>query len=355
MKKLLIIQPYLTKYRLPLFHRMASSYSVGIAFSKHEKSTGFGEVSAKNFAQEYILQEKKLLGGIFLIQNGIVSTILNFKPDKIIISANPRNISYWIVLLLSIVLRYDVYSHGQGLYRKNNPKLLAILFWIITLASKKYIAYSDISKQKMIKIFVNKKIKVVSNSLIFEEKIEFIEKNNKCKDILFVGRLRDGSRIDDLISAVDRLRLVTGIDVNLKIVGGGGDFNILKKKFCGVKWIKWYGEIYDFNKIKEISESCFSGCYPGDAGLSVVQYMALSIFPVVHGSWSEHMGPEPSYVIDGVNGLVFSRNNSVDDICNKYASIINNDDAINFLRKGALSTYLSLSLMAEKFLEELND
>lgn len=49
------------------------------------------------------------------------------------------------------------------------------------------------------------------------------------------------------------------------------------------------------------------GCYPGDAGLSVVQFMGLSLVPVVHDQLHRHMGPEPGYVKDGINGRLFER------------------------------------------------
>ena len=48
------------------------------------------------------------------------------------------------------------------------------------------------------------------------------------------------------------------------------------------------------------------GVYPGDAGLSVVTYLALGLPVVVHDDLYKHMGPEPSYVSEE-NGKLFTR------------------------------------------------
>ena len=50
------------------------------------------------------------------------------------------------------------------------------------------------------------------------------------------------------------------------------------------------------------------GCYPGNAGLSVVHYFSLRLPPIIHDDICSHMGPEPSYVKDGINGILFSKN-----------------------------------------------
>ena len=39
----------------------------------------------------------------------------------------------------------------------------------------------------------------------------------------------------------------------------------------------------------------------------MLHYMSLSLVPVVHSSLHLHMGPEPSYVVDGVTGVTFER------------------------------------------------
>ena len=45
-----------------------------------------------------------------------------------------------------------------------------------------------------------------------------------------------------------------------------------------------------------------------------MHYLALRLPVVVHDDMPAHMGPEPSYILDGVNGVLFSREQKIDGL-----------------------------------------
>jgi len=100
-----------------------------------------------------------------------------------------------------------------------------------------------------------------------------------------------------------------------------------------------------------LSKDCKVGVYPGDAGLSIVHYMSLSLVPIVHSDLTKHMGPEPSYIKDNENGLMFIRNDK-DSLADIIKKVLINKELTKKLSKNAFNTYLVLNspTMAEKLI-----
>jgi glycosyltransferase involved in cell wall biosynthesis len=69
-----------------------------------------------------------------------------------------------------------------------------------------------------------------------------------------------------------------------------------------------------------------------------------------------HMGPEPSYIIDGENGLLFDEN-SIESLKNTIKNIINNPFFLKKLQKNTFSTYVALTQpsLGERLLSIIND
>ncbi|QWA09361.1 glycosyltransferase [Sodalis ligni] len=70
--------------------------------------------------------------------------------------------------------------------------------------------------------------------------------------------------------------------------------------------------------------------------------MALGLPVIVHSNFHKHMGPEPSYVEDGVNGLLFSRNDA-QDLSDKIVKLSLDRGLRNNLANGALTTFVKLT------------
>jgi glycosyltransferase involved in cell wall biosynthesis len=336
---LLIVQPYLTKYRLPVFKELNQYFAVTIIASQ---SSDYGsDIYDKDLAINTV-SEISLANKLFW-QASLVKNILLKKYDMLFITANPRYISTLLTLFFAKVRGVKVLLHGQGLYNKKSVSFSSkFIYQFFNFFSDRYIAYTNFSKESLVSLPIYKKTVVAENSIVNEFSVE--KDDGSQNGVLFVGRLREGSEIEMLIDACLEINasIVRDVDpIILYIIGGGRELIQLKDKYSKHPCITFCGEIYDSKTISEISKNCFLGCYPGDAGLSVLHYMSLSLPVVVHSDIHMHMGPEPSYVEPGVNGFHFDRKNK-SSLIQSIIEMKVNKPALQKMQKNAYSTYKSI-------------
>lgn len=284
-------------------------------------------------------------GKIGMVQRGLIRILKNTQPDAVILFANLRYLSFWSVLAWCKMRGIPVFPHGHGLYKKRNPGFLwKTIYRAVLWLSTAYICYTPSVAESLLRLGLpEKKITVAENSLVNPFPVLPEEKTGKENGILFIGRLREGCRLDLLISAVARLRTERCLDITLHIVGDGIDAEHFKSLASGMPWVKFYGSIYDQKKISDISRQCMAGCYPGNAGLSIVHMMSLSLPPVTHDDMVAHQGPEPSYIEQGVNGILFSHQTSDTGLVSALHAIFDHPKQLRSLQVGAYSTYKKLT------------
>lgn len=339
--KILIIQPYLTKYRLPVFKCLAKNYNVRLVASR---SNEYGSNIIDEKIKIITVNEIKILGH-FYWQTSIVKILLSSKVDILFITANPRYLSSWVALIIAKLNGVKVLLHGQGLYGKDKISWSnKFTYYLYSKFCDQYVAYTQFSKESLKSLPIYKQTSVAENSIVNEYPIS--QKKGNENGILFVGRLRHGSNIDMLIQAcIEINNELTNSDseIQLHIVGGGETLQSLQEQFSGFDCVHFWGEIYDSKEISEISKKCFAGCYPGDAGLSVLHYMSLSLAPIIHSTMSKHMGPEPSYVKDGFNGQYFEREN-FSSLKRSILSMYKKDkQQLSIMQKNAFSDYKAIA------------
>jgi glycosyltransferase involved in cell wall biosynthesis len=279
-------------------------------------------------------------------------TVFFSKLDVLFITANPRYLSTWMTIIVAKLKGTKVLLHGQGLYRKQSISFgNKLAYFLYSKLCDQYIAYTQLSKDSLQGLSIYNKTSVAENSIVNDYPID--QKTGQENGILFVGRLRDGSNIEMLIQACIDLNVSNdpgGKLIHLHIVGGGNNFEQLKSQFSNHDFIHFWGEIYDSQEISNISKHCFSGCYPGDAGLSVLHYMSLSLPAIIHSSMHRHMGPEPSYVQEKTNGVYFERNDLA-SLKNAIQSIYADKTQLAIMQKNAFETYMDITMppLAERF------
>lgn len=342
--RLAFIQPLLPTYRSHVLDALCDAYDVTL-LAKFGVSVESGFRSGVGANVECVdAPTRDFVGGRLSYQTGVNLFLIRNRPDIVLTCANPRLVSYWLTLLLCRFLGIVCYSHGQGVYRYANPGLSKrIMYRCMVWLSTKYICYTELSRNSLAKLGCSlDKLKVADNSVLLGSTIPPSMKSGSESGVLFVGRLRKGCRLDLLIEAIQALK-DQGREIVLHVVGGGELEGFYKENFSFCKWIVWHGAVHDDAQIAHLSRFCRIGCYPGDAGLSVVHMFGLSLPPVVHGSLSEHMGPEPSYIVDEVNGYFFDKRSDTslyeilkkvwDSPCEKLSSV----------SKAAYENYVSLN------------
>ena len=104
----------------------------------------------------------------------------------------------------------------------------------------------------------------------------------------------------------------------------------------------FHGENYNSQKIKKIADNCFVGVYPGNSGLSIVDFFYYGLPVIVHDDFKSHMGPEPYYIKNCYNGLLFKKSSAV-SLSNKIYTIYKNKKLIKKLSKGSYETFSNLN------------
>ena len=339
--KLLIIQPYLAKYRVDLFNEVSKNYDEINIISSIDKNYKYGLYLKTKFKNILL---KRINFFYFYLQIGIEINIIKLKPDKIFIAGDFRNLNFWSVLILSKLKSIPLYVHGQGLYKKYKRTYLhKFLFLFMLIFCKKYICYNEFVKKDLLRFNIkSKKLVFLNNSIINPYKSPPYKDKNK-KDVVFIGRLRRGSNVTLLFQALKNLKEKHNISLKLKIIGDGEEkANLMKIVKLNKLDVKFYGEIYDLKKITKICKKSQFGIYPGDAGLSIVHFMSLSIVPIIHKNFTRHSGPEPSYV-NKKNGLFFKRQ-SLSSLTNLLIKISKMSPRnIYDLSKNSYQTYLRLN------------
>jgi glycosyltransferase involved in cell wall biosynthesis len=342
-KKLVVIQPTLSSYRLPVYRELAAEFDVHI-ICQQTPDASFGDIdkdSLLSFTMHYV-QNKHVLSGMLFWQKGIFNKLKRIQPDKIFIFSNVHFLSTWVLLLRYSFSKVQLFLHGHGLYKQTQlSPVYRFVYNPLIFLSDKYICYNEHVLNCFRSFnFMSSKITYVNNTIDIPSIVKPEDKDPCGNNIMFIGRLRKGSCIDVLIKAVNEANCSATEIIELHIVGSGAEEENLRKQY-NQSWIKWHGKVYDEAKIASISKSCAFGIYPGDAGLSVVHYMALSLVPVVHDCITKHMGPEPAYVINGYNGLLLDEKNKQDSI----VSLINGLGALDIrkLQRNSHNTFMELS------------
>lgn len=351
---LLIVQPIIPTYRKSFFLDLSKQFGKTVVISSEQKHSGFETVNIANVMHKHsnTIGNKKIL----YYQTGIIYFLLSNKLDSIFIAADFRALHYWLVLLVAKALDIPLFSHGQGLYNKPNPSLFQrAMFKIAISLSSQYICYNEFSRQSLLNIGIDEnKLFVMDNTIVNKTPVTPENKTQITQRLFYLGRLREGCNLQLLFSALSQLKHY-GYSIGLDILGDGTQRTELEKTANSLSLdIKFYGAVYDDQVISDISLNASMGIYPGDAGLSIVHYMSLSLIPIVHEDVTKHMGPEPSYVINGENGITFKRNNA-DSLALSIKYILDNPDAGKSIAFKAYQTYISLSspTMAEKLVSAM--
>ena len=347
MKRVCVIQPILTDYCLPVFLELSENCQVDLVFSPTPSETGFGDVPPPESPQVryFVVPTLKPFGEkLGMIQWGLGRYIRRERPDAIFTFANPRYLSFWTALLWGKLLRIPTFAHGHGLYKKHEiSTLYRLMMTVLLKLVTSYICYAPMVRQSFIDHgFPGQKLTVAHNSVINRFPVRPQEKTGGEKGILFVGRLRQGSNMRLLVGVMERIRRMDGLPLTLHVVGTGEEGELLQKESAHRPWIVWHGGTFEHGRMREISLDCFLGCYPGNAGLSVVHMMSLSLPVVTHDDLPSHQGPEPSFIRHGVSGLLYDRKNSQESLYQAIKSLASDPLLLAKMRQSAFDDYQDL-------------
>ena len=285
-------------------------------------------------------------------QKNVFKTIMNRKPDCVImLGVDPTIISNLPLFIYLKVLGVKIlwWSHGTLGHQGKIGKLFRILYYRLSDGT---LLYNNDGLKRLISYNIDKqKLFVVNNCInsesynnttvnVFKEKIK----------IIFSGRLETRKKLEILIQALKNFK-ERKILVELDIIGAGPSQHLLEAlvKDCKLdKEVTFHGALYGEEADRLISNANV-GVIPGDAGLSVIHYMAQGLPAITNNNIKEH-GPEVSAINNGENGYFFEDDN-YHDLADKILNTIKN---LEVMSKNAINTvqkYYSPEFVKEKIIE----
>jgi len=233
---------------------------------------------------------------------------LTFSPCKRVafVPAFTGHLGIVLSVVFLSLFRTPIFVHGQALFKKPKPRIhdkLISLFWL-TIGCH-YLSYSSIGLEGPFAYpRFKRKITILPNRFESLEALgleEFLPNfasftGANTLRVLFIGRDRPGARLDLALELIRLLR-ASGRSVTIDIIG---------VEAAPAPGVTYHGPLYA-DDIPKIAATCHVGLYPGDAGLSVLHYMALGLCPVVHRDIRFHSGPEPGYLQEGYSARFFER------------------------------------------------
>lgn len=241
-KRVLIFQPCLPKYRVDLYNRMASSCEVfALLTGRNKELSGLGfdlEKENKRALFRYQYYSKGIFLGHHLISTIYYRTINTFRPNEIWTSEYGVNTLF--AILLKPFYRYKIltFCDDSPQMARNYGRLRRILRYIILRHVDRFIVVHGDVESYLTTEYVKYASKIcffpiIQDEVVFSnmlEKSEYLkyqiitkhQLNNK-KVILFVGRLEEVKNVEMLIQSFAQLEYERAF---LIIVGDG----LLKEK-----------------------------------------------------------------------------------------------------------------------------
>jgi glycosyltransferase involved in cell wall biosynthesis len=359
--KCLIFQRFIPFYREEFFSKIQielkkKNIEVFFAFGETKQQTGrsgkkFDSVELKNKIYcPYI--EISLFNRNIRLNKKVFSTMLETKPDVIIFEGIVSNLSNWIVVLLSKVLKIRIVAWVLGWEEKESLTkrlLLKVLyknvdaFFAYNTSTKKYLNKLGIEDNKIIVLYntINEQNILKNIEKARQEAIEIRRKMSLDEKIvlLYCGAVLKEKKLEILIDSMKKLP-----DCVLIIVGDGNDIGYYKKYVIDKK----IDNVIFIGRIIENVDSYFQAAdifvMPYQGGLALNQAM-IHQKPIICGKAD---GSEYDLVINGYNG--FRDENLTPDKIVTYKEEIKKI-GIERMGRNSLSILFEKEILFEKFVE----
>ncbi|MGX1930504.1 glycosyltransferase [Flagellimonas sp. 2504JD4-2] len=309
--KVLFVTYKLQSYRIPIFDRIGKEENIELTVLHSAKKSDY---NGGNF-EERTINFKKL--GSFTYYNKEFTNLVK-QHDVAVCMFYLFNLSF-LKLALNGGRNTKLIFWGIGVrasYNSNfdDPTIMNHVRYFLARKSNAMLFYSDYAKKKYAKKGVSEeKLFVMPNTVeVLDNRNQNVERNR----ILFIGSLYKQKKIFELLNAykiaVDRF---DGRPLELHIVGGGGEFEAIKK------WISFnelgqsiimHGPVFEEQKLAELFTSALGCISPGQAGLSVLKSFGYGVPFITHEN--AITGGERLNIEHQKNGILFKEYDELPDI-----------------------------------------
>jgi len=342
MKKVLILQNVLLHYRKALYNELSKNYNITILHS------GNKSVTNSDSYKEVIVKKNKI--GPFFFQRGILNRTKSGNYDVIIAMFDIR----WINNIVAMFLHNSKTKFiWWGVWFTKNKIINRIRLY---LAKKKVnIFYTQQTKNSFIKAGINPKNTFVAHNTVKVNNREKCYEYKQKRNILFIGSLYKGKKVDILIKAF--YNIISQLDKNIRlvIIGDGEEKNNLKKQVKELKItdrVVFIGKITDDKKLISYFKETIVTANFGQAGLTILHTFGNGV-PFLTQK-NAITGGEIYNIINNKNGLLSDDN--IDSFQKKLLKLCLNTDYARKLGKGAYEHYTkncTIENMANGFIKAI--
>jgi glycosyltransferase involved in cell wall biosynthesis len=322
--RVVLTQPTLTKYRVPVFRELASRPGIDLLVV-HGEETNMPTAAADGFEARLVPLRERVMGTeAFRWHDAQIDFCEPAKADVVVLSWSTRYLSLLPGLIrakwngVGTVLWGHGYSKAETRLRDRTRATLAgladsLLFYNHTAAQM----YIDSGYAPPERIFVA--LNTIDQAPVRAARdvwradparlAEFRAKEGLADGpvILFVSRLQPWNATDMLVRAAADLR---GKHPGLKVViiGDGpaaADLKALAASLNLDGCVRFLGPVYGEEHLAPWFLSAWAFCYPANIGLSLIHAMIYGV-PIVTAREQRAQNPEIEAFRDGENGLGFA-------------------------------------------------
>ena len=256
--------------------------------------------------------------GPFYWQKGVLKLLKEY--TDIITPGDYYCLSTWALLLRAKRQKKNVYLWTHGAYGDEKGLKKWITIKSKTLAKGVFL-YGDYAKKILLDWGVPaEKLFTIYNSLSYDDQLplrnsitpsDFYQKhfNNSNPNIVFIGRLTTVKKLDQILTAVNKLR-DEELLFNITFIGDGPMRARLESlaSELGLQDNVWlYGALYDEKKIAEFLYNADLCVSPGNVGLTAMHAMTFGCPVISHDNFPLQM-PEFEAIEPGKTGAFFKEN-----------------------------------------------
>ncbi|WP_200761395.1 glycosyltransferase family 4 protein [Poriferisphaera corsica] len=342
--RVLIVQPALPKYRIPVFKELATRVGIDLTVL-HATESDLKSEQAESF-KDIKTSDKKInspVGQLFWNHDHLKYASKKH-TDVYIIVGNMRYLSLIPTVIKARLsgVRVVFWTHGCS---KQKSRLRSALRESIYRLAHSIVFYTDTVRKQFEDAGWNpKNLFVAPNSIDLSpidkeiqhwknrpEALEAFAKDNQLegkRNIIFVSRFSPKNRLDLLFKAVERLVREGMHDLKVILIGGGDDVRqTLEEQAANLKIqnnIIFTGPIYEETEIAKWMLNAQIFCYPSNMGLSVQHAIAYKL-PVITSNEPRLHGPEIELITDNHTGLLYE-NGSADDLYQKLRLLLEDEN-----------------------------
>ncbi|WP_161487489.1 glycosyltransferase family 4 protein [Sulfitobacter sp. HI0129] len=329
--RIVVTQPALPLYRIPLFARLSKIY--GERFTVYaSRQSELGALNAKTTAASWFrpLNPARPILCKLEWQSGALAISLR-RGDILVLSGQPRTISNLALILKAKLVGARVVWWGHFWSATSRPWRATIRFWIMRLADA-ILFYTDQEVdeyQTQNARHSSVPVKGLNNGIETDQIVALrapYEASRRPRDLLFIGRVTKKAELSLLLDALSH---ESCISVTLDVIGDGDEAEVLRNRAAqlGISdRIAWHGALTDEPQIARIANKCRLFVYPGSVGLSLIHGLTYGLPAIVHDDRWQHM-PEIAAHRPGENGSAFRFGNA-DALANTISDLIKQPDQL---------------------------